>query len=49
MTPDNAIFATVAYTCAAIVYAGYGLVLVTRERKLRAKLESLESLEGGRR
>ena len=44
MTPDNGIFATVAYICAAIVYTGYALTLMARERSLRAKLGATEGV-----
>ena len=42
MTPDNGGFAVAAYIAAAIVYAAYTLSLVVRERRVRAKLASLE-------
>ena len=41
MTPDNGIFAIVAYTLTAIVYLGYAAILTAREKSLRAKLEQL--------
>jgi hypothetical protein len=43
MTPDNAGFATAAYTLAAIVYLGYVLSIKVRERRLRRRLAQLES------
>ncbi|MEP6732796.1 MAG: hypothetical protein ABJE10_19280 [bacterium] len=43
MTPDNAVFAAVAYTLASVVYLSYSLILVARERSFRAKLGQLES------
>ncbi len=42
MTPDNAGFAIAAYVAAAVIYGGYAMTLVLRERKVRARLESLE-------
>jgi hypothetical protein len=42
MTPDNGAFAVAAYACAAILYVAYAIVLVTRERRLRARLDALE-------
>ena len=41
MTPDNGIFAVVAYTLTAIVYLGYSAILTAREKSLRAKAETL--------
>jgi hypothetical protein len=43
MTPDNGIFAVVAYTLTAIVYLGYAAVLAARQKALRAKLEKLDT------
>lgn len=43
MTPDNGIFAVVAYTLTAIVYLGYAAILSAREKALRAKLEKLDT------
>ena len=43
MTPDNAGFATAAYTLAAIVYLGYVLSIKMRERRLRRRLAELEA------
>lgn len=43
MTPDNGIFAIVAYTMTAIVYLGYSVILSVRETALRAKLEQLDA------
>jgi len=43
MTPDNGIFAIVAYTATAIVYLGYAMILTAREKSLRAKLEKLDT------
>jgi hypothetical protein len=45
MTPDNAGFATAAYTLAAIVYLGYVLSIKIRERRLRRRLAKLETPE----
>ena len=41
MTPDNAGFAVAAYTLATIVYLGYSVTLVLRERALRTRLAQL--------
>lgn len=38
MTPDNGIFAVVAYTITAVVYLGYIVILHAREKALRMKL-----------
>ncbi|MEO5818419.1 MAG: hypothetical protein ABIT20_24320 [Gemmatimonadaceae bacterium] len=43
MTPDNGIFAVVAYTLTAIIYLGYSAILTAREKALRAKLEQLDA------
>jgi hypothetical protein len=43
MTPDNGIFAVVAYTLTAIVYLGYATILSAREKSLRAKLEKSDT------
>jgi len=43
MTPDNAGFATAAYTVAAIVYLAYVLSIKVRERRLRDRLARLDS------
>ena len=43
MTPDNGIFAIVAYTLTAVVYLGYSAILSAREKSLRAKLEKLNA------
>jgi hypothetical protein len=43
MTPDNAIFAVVAYTLTVIVYLGYAAILSVREKSLREKLEKLDT------
>ena len=43
MTPDNAIFAIVAYTATVIVYLGYAAILSAREKALRAKLDKLDA------
>ena len=43
MTPDNGIFAIIAYTLTAIVYLGYSAILSAREKALRAKLEKLNA------
>jgi type VI protein secretion system component VasF len=43
MTPDNGIFAVVAYALTAIVYLGYSAILSAREKTLRAKLEKLDT------
>ena len=40
MTPDNGMFAVAAYALAAIVYVGYSVILVVRERRLRARIDS---------
>jgi hypothetical protein len=42
MTPDNAGFATAAYTLAALVYGAYIVSLKLRERRLRERLAHLE-------
>ena len=42
-TPDNAIFYQLAYTFAAIIYAGYAVTLVMRRRRLRERLRALDS------
>ena len=44
MTPDNGGFAIAAYTLAAIVYLGYALSLMLRERRLRQRLAQLDTL-----
>ena len=43
MTPDNGGFATAAYILVAVVYGGYVLSLVLRERRLRERLTRLEA------
>jgi hypothetical protein len=43
MIPENAGYATAAYTLAAIVYLGYVLSIKVRERQLRRRLDALES------
>ncbi len=43
MTPDNGMFAVVAYTLTVIVYLGYAVILSVREKSLRAKLETLDT------
>ena len=42
MTPDNASFAVAAYALATIVYFGYSMILVVRERALRKRLAQLD-------
>ncbi len=42
MTPDNAGYAVAAYTLATIVYLGYSIVVVVRERALRKRLAQLD-------
>lgn len=39
MTPDNGIFAVVAYTITTVVYLGYVVILHAREKALRMKLD----------
>ncbi|MEO8334448.1 MAG: hypothetical protein ABI664_05720 [bacterium] len=43
MTPDNGIFAIIAYTLTAIVYLGYAAILSAREKALRARLAKLDA------
>jgi hypothetical protein len=43
MIPNNGGYATAAYTLAALVYLGYILSIKLRERRLRARLEQLQS------
>ena len=43
MTPDNAGFATAAYTVAAVVYLAYVVSIKVRERRLRERLERLDA------
>ena len=43
MTPDNGVFATAADILVALVYGGYVLSLVFRERRLRERLSRLDA------
>ena len=43
MTPDNGGFAMAAYSLVAIVYGAYVLSLKLRERRVRERLERLDS------
>ena len=45
MTPDNGGFATAAYIVTALVYVAYIVSIKVRERKLRQRLDHLESAE----
>lgn len=40
MTPANGGYAVAAYVAAAIVYLSYSMILVARERRLRARLDA---------
>ncbi len=41
MTPDNAIYYQLAYSVAAVIYVGYAISLVVRQRALRARAAAL--------
>ena len=40
MTPANGGYAVAAYVAAAIVLLSYSMILVARERRLRARLDA---------
>lgn len=43
MTPQNAGYATAAYTLAATIYLVYAFSIVARTRRLRARLAQLDA------
>ena len=43
MTPDNGIYYQIAYTAAAIIYAGYAITIVLRRRKLHVRRAALNA------
>lgn len=47
MTPDNGAYAVAAYSLTALIYLLYGLSLIARERRLRARFEQLNARAGG--
>ena len=46
MTPQNAGYATAAYTLAALIYLVYGSSVILRARRLRARLAQLDARDG---